>query len=104
TRHDGSCGPAVRDLGVGAVCRQYGREVCDPDRGLVAAPFPGHGDVIIPRGVEAFQLPRNESQGRGDDDLVDDGWVRAREDRVAEPTVAAARRVGLARGTGGEEQ
>src|SRR5439155_14160803 len=65
---------------------------------------PRDGDVIIPRGVEAFQLPRDESQGRGDDDLVDDGGVRARENRMPEPTVAAARRGGVARGTGEEEQ
>src|SRR5437667_260949 len=95
--------PEVRDHGVVPVRRQEGREVFDHDRGLVAAPVPRHGDVIIPRGVKALQLPRDESQGRGDDDLVDDGRVRSREDRVAEPTVAAARRVGLARGTGEEE-
>src|SRR5438309_4833612 len=95
--------PEVRDHGVVAVRRQEGREVFDHDRGLVAAPVPRDGDVIIPRGVEAFQLPRDESQGRGNDDLVGDGRVRTREDRVPEPTVAPARRVGLARGTGEEE-
>src|SRR2546427_400646 len=94
----------MRDHRVVSIRFHEGREVFGDNRRFVAAPVPRDGDIVIPRGVESLQLSRDQTQGRCDDDLVDHGGVRAREDGIAEAAVASTRGVGLAGGARQQEQ
>src|SRR5439155_474217 len=61
-------------------------------------PSSRHRNIVRAGGIEPLELARNEAERRCDDDLVDGGRIRTRQDRIAKSAVATARRIRLAGG------
>src|SRR5439155_244439 len=73
-------------------------QIVGDHRALVTTPISRHRNVVRSGGIEPLELAGNKAERRCDDDLVDGGRIRTRQDRIAKSAVATARRIRLAGG------